>query len=53
MVFTGTTTDIHLKQHLILHEVSSSFPFPLTVNGKITIKSEALTNLLDASFLFL
>lgn len=54
MVFTGTITDIHLKHHLMPYAVSSSFPFPLTVNGKkITVKFEALINLLDASFLFL
>lgn len=34
MVFTGTIIDIHLKHHLILYAVSSSFPFLLMVNGK-------------------
>lgn len=44
--------DIHLKQHLILYTVSSSFHFPLTINGKLTLKCEALINLQDVSFLF-
>ena len=44
MVFTATTINIHLKQHLILHAISSPSPFPLTFNGKIIIKFETLIN---------